>query len=138
MADNNERPRGRRTTVMSAGAGAKSCPGSDACFCHSSPDSGLSGDDNEPIIEPHQCRLGRVIAPVRRRGSSQQASGDKTDLALQAGTVRQQLLDGDRAIVETGGLELEPRQMLLHRIIESDLACLAQLHDRDGREEFRV
>ena len=38
----------------------------------------------------------------------------------------------------SAGLDLEPRQVLRHRIVESQLALLAQLHDRRRGEELAV
>ena len=59
-------------------------------------------------------------------------------LALEPGAVRQQLLDGDRPVVVARGLGLEPGQVFLDRIIEAQLALLAQLHDGDRREQLAV
>src|SRR5580765_5369516 len=59
-------------------------------------------------------------------------------LALHAGTMREELLNRDLSIVVTGGLRLEPRQVLLDRIVESQLALLPQLHDGDSGEQLAV
>ena len=59
-------------------------------------------------------------------------------LALESRAVRQQLLDRDRAVVLACRLRLEPGQVGHDRIVEAQLSLLAQLHDRDGREQLAV
>ena len=75
----------------------------------------------------------------RRRSSSAVGNSIRrpvvSGLALQTRAVREQLLDGDRAVVVARRLRLEPGQVLRDRIVEAQLALLAQLHDGDGREQ---
>ena len=59
-------------------------------------------------------------------------------LARQSRAVCQQLLDGDRRIVRPWRRYREPRQVLRHRIVEMELALLAQLHDGGCREQLAV
>src|ERR1700704_5335608 len=55
-----------------------------------------------------------------------------------ARSIWQKLLDGDRTIVFPGGLGLEPRQILHYRIVQAQLALLAELHDCDGGKQLAV
>ncbi len=59
-------------------------------------------------------------------------------LARQTGAVGQQLLDGDGRIVLPWGRHREPGQVLRHRIVQMELALLAQLHDGGCREQLAV
>ena len=62
----------------------------------------------------------------------------RTRFTGQAGAVRQQFFNGDWRIIGVGGLDLEPRQVLRYRVIQSQLALLPQLHDGRRGEELAV
>ena len=62
----------------------------------------------------------------------------RTRLTRETGAVGQEFLDRNRRILGLGGLHREPGQILLHGVIEAQLALLAQLHHGRRGEELAV